>query len=252
MLTPPKGRGFNDQMNVHVLQHVPFENIGSMASWLDARGAVLKYTRFFEDPTLPAVKGLDLIIAMGGPMSVNDESDLAWLRPEKQFVREAVARGIPVLGVCLGAQLIASALGSRVYRNPQKEIGWFQIEATPAPGDAFHFPENCTVFHWHGETFDLPSGAIRLARSAACENQAFQIGQHVIGLQFHLETTPESASAILEHCKDELVPRGPFIQTESEFREVPSTAYAEINRLMGKVLSYITNTWDQTIHQTGA
>jgi GMP synthase-like glutamine amidotransferase len=246
------GQEIHKKMNVHVLKHVPFEDIGSMASWLDARGAVLSYTRFFEDPTLPRIKGLDLIVAMGGPMSVNDESDLAWLRPEKEFVRDAVARGIPVLGVCLGAQLIASALGSRVYRNPQKEIGWFQIDATPAPGDAFRFPEKCTVFHWHGETFDLPSGAVRLARSAACENQAFQIGRHVIGLQFHLETTPESGKAILDHCKNELVTGGPYVQTESELREVPSTAYAAINRLMIKVLAYITNTSDQTTHQTGA
>jgi GMP synthase-like glutamine amidotransferase len=227
-------------MNVHVLQHVPFEDIGSMASWLSARGAAVRYTRFFEDPTLPQLKDLDLIIAMGGPMSVNEESGLPWLRPEKQFIGDAVARGVPVLGVCLGAQLIASALGSRVYRNLQKEIGWFQIEATPAPEGAFRFPEKCTVFHWHGETFDLPSSAVRLAKSAACENQAFQIGRHVIGLQFHLETTPASAGAILDHCKEELVPGAPYIQTESELREIPRSAYIEINTLMAKVLSYVT------------
>jgi GMP synthase-like glutamine amidotransferase len=229
-------------MKVHVLQHVPFEDTGSMASWLEARGADVKHTRFFEDPTLPELKGLDLVIAMGGPMSVNDESGLPWLRPEKQFLGEAVARGVPVLGVCLGAQLIASALGSRVYRNNQKEIGWFRIEATPAPDGAFRFPDKCTVFHWHGETFDLPSGAVRLAKSAACENQAFQIGRHVIGLQFHLETTPESAGALLDHCRDELVPGGPYIQTESQLRGVPRSAYAEINSLIARVLSHITTT----------
>jgi GMP synthase-like glutamine amidotransferase len=231
-------------MKVHVLQHVPFEDVGSMASWFEERGAVLSYTRFFGDPTLPALNGLDLVIAMGGPMSVNDESDLAWLRPEKRFIGDAVARGVPVLGVCLGAQLIASALGSRVYRNLQKEIGWFQIEATPAPEGPFRLPEKCTVFHWHGETFDLPTGAVRLAKSAACENQAFQIGRHVIGLQFHLETTPESAGAILDHCKGELVPGGPYVQSESELREVPDTAYAKINRLMARVLSYVTTSFD--------
>lgn len=212
-----------------------------MASWLEARGAEVRYTRFFEDPTLPKPNGLDLVIAMGGPMSVNDESTLPWLQPEKQFVRDVVGRGIPVLGVCLGAQLIASALGTRVYRDAHKEIGWFPIEATPGAANAFRFPDKCTVFHWHGETFDLPAGAVRLAKSAACENQAFQVGRHVIGLQFHLETTPESARALLDNCGDDLVP-GPYVQAASELRDVEGAAYAEINSLMGKVLSYITRT----------
>ncbi|MDZ4346942.1 MAG: type 1 glutamine amidotransferase, partial [Candidatus Binatia bacterium] len=198
-------------------------------------------TRFFDDPALPQLNGLDLVIAMGGPMSVNDESTRPWLRPEKRFDREAVKRVIAVLLKCLGAQLVASALGARVYRNSQKEIGWFPIEATPNTMNSFRFPEKCIVFHWHGETFDLPSGAIRLAKSVVCENQAFQIAQHVIGLQFHLETNPESARALLDNCGDELVP-GPYVQTESELRKVPSAAYVEINSLMSEVLAYLTRT----------
>jgi GMP synthase-like glutamine amidotransferase len=212
-----------------------------MGPWLQARGAEVRYTRFFEEPALPQPSGLDLVIAMGGPMSVNDESSLPWLRREKQFVRDVVGRGIPVLGVCLGAQLIASALGARVYRNPHKEIGWFPIEATPGATDTFRFPDKCAVFHWHGETFDLPAGAVRLARSVACENQAFQIGRHVIGLQFHLETTPESARALLDNCGDDLVP-GPYVQAAAELRSVEMAAYAEINGLMEEVLSYLTRT----------
>ncbi len=225
-------------MNVHVLQHVAFEDIGSMAPWLTSRGAKMHYTRFYDNQALPRLDGLDLIIAMGGPMSVNDESSLPWLKPEKQLVRDAVKRGVPMLGVCLGAQLIASALGSRVYRNPKKEIGWFPIEAVPAGGQVFQFPGKCTVFHWHGETFDLPSGAVRLARSAACENQAFQIGRRVIGLQFHLETNPETVANIISNCGKELLP-GPFVQSESELRSVSAAAYDQINALMERLLSYL-------------
>jgi len=172
-------------------------------------------------------------------MSVNDESALPWLRPEKQFIRDAVEKDVAVLGVCLGAQLIANSLGARVFRNNQKEIGWYPIEATPGAVDAFRFPEKCTVFHWHGETFDLPEGAVRLARSTACENQAFQIGRNVIGLQFHLETTPKSIHLLLENCAGELV-KGSYIQPASAIREASPATYTKINSLMGNVLSYLT------------
>lgn len=226
-------------MKVHVLQHVPFEDIGSMDLWLDEHRADVSYTRFFEGHTLPQAKEFDLIIVMGGPMSVNDEESLPWLRPEKLFIRDAIELDVSVVGVCLGSQLIASALGARVYKNTQKEIGWFQVDATTRATNTFRFPEKCIVFHLHGETFDLPSGAVRLAKSTECENQAFQIGQHVIGLQFHLETTPESVQAILDNCCNELIP-GPCIQTASEIKMVSNTVYAEINNLMGEVLSYVT------------
>ncbi len=226
-------------MKAHILQHVPFEDVGSMSAWLKKSQADLSYTRFFEDPVLPNPEGLDLIIAMGGPMSVNDESTLPWLRAEKKFIGEAVEAGIPVLGVCLGAQLIAGALGARVTRNPQKEIGWFPIESTSEEVGVFQFPKTCTVFHWHGETFDLPVGAVRLAKSQACENQAFQIiGRKVIGLQFHLETTPESLGKLIDNCRDELV-AGPWIQKESELRGVTEKSYVKINSLMDDVLSYL-------------
>ncbi len=226
-------------MKVQVLQHVPFEDIGSMRGWFATRGAELQYTRFFGEPDLPSPDEPDLIVAMGGPMSVNDEEEFPWLRREKQFVREAIGRGVPVLGICLGAQLIASALGAGVYPNTQKEIGWFPIEGTAVPDDRFRFPERSEVFHWHGETFDLPPGAVRLARSAVCENQAFQIGERVIGLQFHLETTPESADSIITNCRDELVAGAPYIQSEAELRNTPVAAYNAVNRLMEQVLAYL-------------
>ena len=226
-------------MKVHVLQHVPFEGLGSIGPWLDQRGAEISYTRFFANDPLPAIDTVDLLIAMGGPMSVNDETELPWLRAEKQFVRDALAREMPVLGVCLGAQLIASALGERVYPNAVKEIGWFPVQAVPVAAAAFRFPPACTVFHWHGETFDLPAGAVQLARSAGCEHQAFQLKDNVIGLQFHLETTPESAGEMIENCRHELIP-AQYIQSEPELRAAAPSRYQAINALMSDVLSHIS------------
>ena len=226
-------------MKVQVLQHVPFEGLGSIEAWLSERGAAVYTTRFYQSPVLPDPRSIDLVIAMGGPMSVNDEREYPWLKEEKAFIKKAVDRGCGVLGVCLGAQMIASALGARVFANAHKEIGWFPVQAVSTDADVFRFPPQATVFHWHGETFDLPPGAIHLAKSVGCKNQAFQIGRNVIGLQFHLETTPETSDQLIQHCRDELV-AGEYIQTEQALRSVPADAYRGINRLMNEVLSYIT------------
>ncbi len=223
-------------MQVQVLQHVPFEGPGSIAAWLAARRADVGCTRLFAGDRLPRAGDIDALIAMGGPMSVNDEDALDWLRPEKQLVRDAVARGIPVLGICLGAQLIASALGARVYPGTEREIGWFPVGGVPDAAPGFRFPPEFLAFHWHGETFDLPAGAVRLAGSAACQNQAFQVGRNAVALQFHLETTPASAEALIENCRNELVP-GPYVQTEAELRAAPAARYAAINQLMEGVLA---------------
>ena len=225
-------------MNVHVLQHVPFEGLGSIDAWLRDRAARVTYTKFFESAALPDPADVDFIIALGGPMSVNDEAQLPWLRAEKEFVAAAIAANQAVLGICLGAQMIAKALGARVYPGPAKEIGWFPVFAEPAGAVTFVFPARAMAFHWHGETFDLPAGAVHLARSAACRNQAFQFGERVIGLQFHLETTLASADSIIRHCGDELVPQ-PYIQTEAGLRSVPAADYAGINQLMTEVLEYL-------------
>jgi len=225
-------------MRAHFLQHVPFEGLGYIRTWLEGEGAEIAGTRLYAGEDLPALDGIDLVIAMGGPMSVNDEVDLPWLVAEKAFIRQAVEKGIAVLGVCLGAQLIASALGGRVYGNAQKEIGWFPIQATPAEG-CFTFPEEAMVLHWHGETFELPPGAVRIASSVACDNQAFQLGERVIGLQFHLEMTPESAEAIIDNCKAELVPAR-YVHGEDELRGVPVQSYEAGHELLAAILSYLT------------
>ncbi len=225
-------------MKVQVLQHVPFEWIGSMEPWLLERGAEIFTAKLYESDDLPDPATVDLVIAMGGPMSVNDEAGHPWLVPEKAFLREAVQRGVPTLGVCLGAQLIANAHGATVGRNPQPEIGWFPIESVPAPRGTFTFPARLDVYHWHGETFGLPAEASLLASSLACKNQAFQMGDNAIGMQFHLETTPETAALLVENCRDEIVP-GEYVQSAEAMLAAPPERYAAINKLSGRILDYV-------------
>jgi len=224
-------------MRVHYLQHVPFEGLGSIQDWLETRSAEIGVTRLYEHVEFPNVRDIDWLIVMGGPMSANDESAYPWLIEEKRFVSQAIASSKVVLGICLGAQVIASALGARVLPNSQPEIGWFPIEPTSNASrgsfsSLFEMPQD--VFHWHGETFELPLNAVHLARSAACENQAFSLGERVIGLQFHLETTAASAQALIENCRADLV-LGRWVQSESEMLQYPKR-FRRINRVMKTLL----------------
>ncbi len=207
-------------LRLHYLQHVPFEGLGRIHSWAEAAGAALTATHLYREPSLPEMRAFDLLVIMGGPMSTGDTDRYPWLVREKQFIRQAVAAGKAVLGICLGAQLIADALGARVYPNDYREIGWFDIEREPAAaghaiGDCL--PSRIKVFHWHGDTFDLPAEALPLARSAACRHQGFVVGDRVVGLQFHLETTPESLQALIENAGDDLKP-GPYVQSPDIMR----------------------------------
>jgi GMP synthase (glutamine-hydrolysing) len=229
-------------MRIHWLQHAPFEDLGSIEGWTRAKNAALRCWRLYEADTLPEVNDFDWLIVMGGPMSVNDEAQYAWLRGEMRLIETAIAQGKTVLGICLGAQLIATAAGARVFRNREPEIGWFPIE--PGPGyatDPFggFLPE--VAFHWHGETFDLPRGALHLARSPGCERQAFALNERAIGLQFHLETTPGSVEALLANCANELRP-APFIQQATELRGTEQH-YRAINAAMAVLLDTL---WSRT------
>lgn len=223
-------------MRVHVLQHVPFEGPARIADWVAARGGALSVVPVYDGAPLPAAAEVDRLVVMGGPMGANDAARLPWLGEEKRCIARVVDAGRPVLGVCLGAQLIASALGAAVRRNAHPEIGWFPIEPHPDASGPFAplFAERGEVFHWHGDTFELPPGAVPLARSEACEHQAFALGDRVVGLQFHLETTPGSAAALIEHCRNELVP-GPWVQTAAEMLQPPER-FARIGRRLDALL----------------
>lgn len=206
------------KLNIHYFQHVPFEGLGSIEEWCKENGHALSATQFYDNSSLGDLKKMDWLIIMGGPMSVNDEKKYPWLAAEKEFIRQAIAAEKTVIGVCLGAQLLAQILGAKVYQNNQKEIGWFPIEfsSNASQHTLFSGLENSlTVFHWHGDTFDLPENTIHLATSKACINQGFLYQNNILGLQFHLETTKESLRQMIANGRNELI-KEKFIQTEKE------------------------------------
>ncbi|MDR3090181.1 MAG: amidotransferase [Desulfobulbaceae bacterium] len=231
-------------MRVHVLQHVPFEGLGSIDSWLRARRAEVTCSRLYESPALPNIADFDMLIVLGGPMSVNEKDKYPWLVAEQQLIQGNIWVGKPTLGICLGAQLMAAALEARVYKNRQREIGWFPVTRVAGAPICFRMPKSVEVFHWHGETFDLPCGCARLAQSAACANQAFQCGYRSIGLQFHLETTPDSLAALIENCRDE-IKSGRYAQSEKEMSAKPAEHFLANNALMGRLLDYLVRHFNQ-------
>ena len=228
-------------MQICVLQHVPFEELGNIQGWLEEKGATIRYCRLFAGDRLPAADEFDLFIILGGPMSANDERHYAWLADEKVCIRALVQSGKPVLGICLGAQLIAAAMGSRIYKNYTKEIGWFDIELTDVAVNPFALPTQMRVFHWHGETFELPTGAQLLASSEVCKHQMFLLGERVVGLQCHLETTLENAKSMVLHCADELSGQhGKYIQPAETILSATDKDYQQLEDWMGQILDYIT------------
>jgi len=183
-------------MHLLAFRHVPFEGLGHIQPVLESRGVRVECVDLYrEGELLPDAASAAGLIFMGGPMSAND--GLPFLDREIGLLSQALERRQPVLGVCLGAQLLARAAGARVYRNPASEIGWYDIHRTPAgAADPLigELAPRQRVFHWHSETFDLPPAAQWLAWSEACRNQAFRLGSNAYGLQFHLEVTPEMIS----------------------------------------------------------
>jgi GMP synthase-like glutamine amidotransferase len=217
-------------MRFHCLQHVHFETPGNMEAWIKQRGHPISFTHFFKDARLPSLNDFDAIMIMGGPMSVHDEHAFPWLKKEKEFIAMAIKANKKILGICLGAQLIATVLGAKVYNSKEKEIGFMPV----------HFTENAyqnklfkgfkaeeMVLHWHGETFALPEGAILLASTETCTNQAFAIGKNIIGLQFHLEVTHEILRNLVKHEGHELVPAAFIHSGEKILKEL---GYLERNK----------------------
>ena len=224
-------------MRIHTLQHVPFEDIGSMAQDFGQAGYTVSTTHWYRGDATPSIDDLDVLVVMGGPMGVYDEQEFPWLRAEKALIKAAIAAGKTVMGICLGAQLIACVCGAKVKSNKHREIGWFPLTLQAPEDPIARLLDGQTVFHWHGDTFDLPEGATWLASSEACPHQAFRLGDNVFGFQFHLETTPASAAALIKHCASDL-DGSPYVQ-DAETMEKHTADFARINQVMSAVLREI-------------
>ena len=237
-------------LRVHYFQHIHDEGYGSPEPWLRQKDAVISHTAFHELPkgvqagSLPAIDEVDLLIVMGGSMSVNDEEIYPWLKQEKAWIKVFIEQDKPVIGLCLGGQLIASSFGALVRKNEVQELGWWPVYAVPVdktayPYAVFDFPEAVEILSWHGETFELPQGAILLAGNSACARQAYQYKHNVIGFQCHPESTPHALTLYLED-KDEITEyTGPYVQTAQELRQTQPAQFAPANQLLNRAITFV-------------
>ena len=215
------------KMKVHSLEHQSYEGPGRIADWVRARGHVLTRTALYAGEVPPPLAGFDLLVVMGGSMNIYAHREHPWLVAEKRFLGEVIAAGKPVLGICLGAQLLADVLGGKVFQNAEKEIGWWPVRVFDRRAPFAAFPETLTVMHWHGDTFSLPPGARAVADSEGCAQQAFVHGERVVGLQFHLEQGPVAVAELAEACAAELVPAR-YVQTRAQLAGLqPDPAVAD-------------------------
>ena len=230
------------KLSIHALTHVSFEGLGCIEQWIHSNNHLLTHTHLYEVHHFPEVTKIDWLIIMGGPMGVYDDVEYPWLAEEKIFIRQAIDAGKTIIGICLGAQLIAEVLGASVYPNDQKEIGWFDVKLseTAQKHPLFeNFEKQFQVFHWHGDTFDIPFGGDPWISSDRCTNQAFLIHEKVLGLQFHLEVTEQSLNAMIDHGNEELVVNNSIQSSETILGE---TNYIDDNnRKMFQLLDYLSN-----------
>jgi GMP synthase-like glutamine amidotransferase len=229
-------------LRIQYLQHVPFEKPAGIATWARHRGHTITGCRLDRDEPLPALDAFDWLVIMGGPMSVHDEAIYPWLADEKKLIERALKARKRVMGICLGAQLLADVLAAKVYPNRHKEIGWFPVHLTPqanASGLFADFPASIPAFHWHGETFEIPSGARHLARNQACENQAFEFGGTALAVQFHLEVTPSIIQALIKNCRADFgsgryqQPPDQILARRKEFGMIRRLLHRMLDRLAG-------------------
>lgn len=227
-------------MKIHYLQHVPFEGLGFIGTWLNENNHEMSSTRFYEtDYHFPESGEIDALIIMGGPMGVYDEHLYSWLYEEKQFIKDCIQADKKILGICLGSQLLSVCLGADVHPAENKEIGWFKVSPTEECkkiGWLYDlFKDEPVVFHWHGDQFEIPlDGSFSFLESNANRNQAFYHNENMIGLQFHVEVTPETTAFMLKNGKNELM-KSSYTQTETEIQK-GLVHVRNCNRIMEAIL----------------
>ncbi len=204
-------------MHIHFIQHMLFEYPASISDWASGKNHSTSCSRIFEDALFPAVDTFDMLVIMGGAMGVYEDDKYPWIPAEKSFIRNAIAANKKVLGICLGAQLIAEALGAKVFPHTLKEIGWLPVEKVEPHALTEKLPQMFTTFHWHGDTFTLPENAVHLFKTKACEQQGFIYNNHVAGLQFHMEIKEDLLNGMTEHERAELI-KADYVQTEEEIK----------------------------------
>jgi GMP synthase-like glutamine amidotransferase len=219
-------------MKIGVLQHAAFEGPGEIAAWAALHGHSLDIHHLYQGDRLPEIDSFDLLVVMGGEMNVYQDRDYPWLKPERQLIHSTLEQGKKIVGICLGSQLIADALGSRVRQNAEYEIGWFPLAFTPGGRETFPaLPAGATVLHWHGDTFELPPGATRLAASPGCPEQGFVIAKKCLGLQFHFEVDPALAKQMVEGSSDNW-PKGIYVQTPQAILSEASLHYEKNRKIL--------------------
>jgi len=215
-------------VNIAVLQHAAFEGPGEIAAWAGRHGHSVRVHHLYRGDPLPAPDDFDLLVVMGGEMNIYQYRHWPWLKPESAFIASALAQGKKAVGICLGAQLIADALGARVVQNAQVEVGWLPVTWTAEARAAFpDMPSSSTVLHWHGDTFGLPAGAARLASSEACAEQGFFIPGKCLALQFHMEVDPPLVKEFIDGQAE--WPTGPYAQTPDAI-SAKAPSYCDQNR----------------------
>ena len=230
-------------MRLLLLQHDPLDGPGALTAWAAEHGHSVVICLICQGESLPPLDSFDLLVSLGGPMGAYEEEKHLWLVTEKEYLREAVAEGKKILGLCLGCQLLADALGGRAFRHTCKEFGWQPIELLEAGRDWFGEDGGFYAFQWHGDTYSLPPGAVQLARNNAAEQQAFLMeapsGGRVLGLQFHLEWTETMAREALAE-PDIAPPPSPSVQTPEEILldlSLFDAAQSRFFRLMDKLVA---------------